>query len=74
MPAWVALVLVDEREGGAGDLVGIGGVKRLGDALDQGGLACAEIAVKDKEFRRREQPGDLMAARMVSAALLLSNS
>ena len=70
----LSLVLVDEGEGGAGDLIGIGGIEGLGDTLDERGLACAEIAVKDKEFRRGEQPSDLMARRMVSAALLVSYS
>src|SRR5271170_1286823 len=57
-----ALILVNERECGTCDLVGISGVKRLGNALDHGGLPCPEIAAEDEEFRRLEEPGDLMAS------------
>ncbi len=46
-----ALVLVDEGEGGAGDLLGIGGVEGGGDAFDEGGLPCPEVAAEDDQAR-----------------------
>ena len=44
----LALVLVDQREGRAGDFVGIGGVERLGDAFYQRGFAGAEVAAEQQ--------------------------
>jgi hypothetical protein len=49
-----AFVFVNQREGRAGYLVGIGGVERFRDALHQRRLAGAQIAAQDEELRRRQ--------------------
>ena len=41
-----AVVLVNQREGGAGDFVGLGGVEGLRDAFDQRGLSGAQFAAR----------------------------
>src|SRR5208282_6091180 len=56
-----AIELVDEREGGTGDLVGLGGVERLRNALYERGFARAQIAAEQQQLRRREQIGELAA-------------
>ena len=42
-------VLVDEGEGGAGDVILTGGVEGGGPAFDQGGFAGAELAAQDDD-------------------------
>ena len=46
-----AVILVNEREGGAGNIIGFGGAKALRNALDQGGFAGAEIAAQQDHVR-----------------------
>ena len=41
-----AAIFVDEGEGGAGDVVGVGGLEARGDSLGQGGFTGAEIATE----------------------------
>ena len=48
-------VFVDEREGGAGDILFGGCIERSGDSLDQRGLTRAEIAAQEDEFGRSEK-------------------
>ena len=59
LPSQRAVVLMEQREGRAGDFVGLGGVEGLGDAFDQRGFAGAEIAAQKQELGRLEQPGEL---------------
>ena len=58
-----AVILVDEREGGTGDLVGLGCVERLRNAFHERGFARAQIAAQQQQLRRLEQIGELAAHR-----------
>ena len=65
-----AVELVNEREGGTGDLVGLGGVERLCNAFHERGFSRAQIAAKEQQLRRLEQIGELTAhCNSVGAAL-----
>src|ERR1039457_6171302 len=45
-----AVVLVDQGECWAGDLVGLGGVEGLGDSFDESGLSGTEVAAEDQQL------------------------
>ena len=57
-------VFVDQGEGWTGDLLRLGSLESLGDALDQGGLAGAEVASQHyqpgwrKHFSQRAAEGN----------------
>ena len=50
-PGWIA-VFVNQGKGGAGDVVGWGGVEAFGDAFDEGGFAGAEVADEQNQAMR----------------------
>src|ERR1700758_3228343 len=60
--AGFAFIFMNERKGGTCDLVGISGIKRLGDAFDQGGLTGSKIAMHDHQLGGLEKARDLVAA------------
>ena len=61
--AALAVVFVNQGEGGAGYLVRIGGVEGLRDSLHQGGLAGAQVSAKKEQSGRGKQVGDFSADR-----------
>src|ERR1700733_811791 len=52
-----SVVFVNQRKGGAGHFIRIGGIECLGNSLDQSGLTCAEVSAQKEQGGRCETAG-----------------